>query len=336
MIRYSAEAVEEREFELADFELRTDAGCVTWVDVQGVGDTALLTALGNALGVHDLALEDAVHTHQRSKLELFGEQLFVVTRMTRPDELHTEQLAVLVVPGLVLTIQEESGDWFDPVRARIRRDGSRIRSSGPDYLAYALIDAATDSFFPLLEKYDDRLDELEEQVMVAGDESHVSELYALRRDLQGVRRHILPLRDMLSRFGKGDLPLVQDATLPFLRDCYDHAHQILDIADSYREQATGLIEVSVSMAAQRMNEVMKMLTIMASIFIPLTFLAGIYGMNFDPAASPWNMPELAWAFGYPAVLGAMLAITVAMLLFFRRKGWIGARTPRGARGSEGR
>ena len=296
---------------------------VTWVDVRGLADSRTLAGLGEVLGIHPLALEDVVNTYQRPKLEEYGDQLFVVVRMTRHDELATEQFALVLGDGFVVTFQEAEGDWFDPVRKRIARAGSRLRERGPDYLAYALLDAAADSYFPLVDRYGDELDGLEERVLSDHRQRLIPELYGLRRDLHTLRRQAWPLREVFGRLSRGDLPLVTETTALFFRDCHDHAGQLIDAVDSARDQASELIEVSMGMAAQRMNEIMKVLTIMASLFIPLSFIAGLYGMNFDPAVSDWNMPELGTAWGYPAVLMLMAAVATGMLLFFRRKGWIG-------------
>jgi len=325
-LSYGPEGVSRQEVTTADIpSLRSrEARPVVWVDVQGLGDGEALQAVASHFGIHSLALEDVVHTRQRPKLEEYEDQLFIVMRMTRPNEFRTEQLAVFLGDDYVVTFQEEPGDWFDPIRDRLRRDGSRIRQRGPDYLAYALADAATDSYFPLLEQFEDRLDAFEEKVMEQGGRLQIPDLYALRRDLHGVHRQLWPLKELLGRLSRSDVDLITDDTRLFLRDCLDHAAQLLDTVENQQDQVSGLIDVTLGMAGQHMNEIMKVLTIMASLFIPLTFIAGIYGMNFDAAASPWNMPELAARWGYPIVLAVMAGVALGMLAYFRRLGWIGS------------
>ncbi len=299
---------------------------VVWVNVDGLGDVELLKRLGEIFELHTLALEDVLNTRHRPKAEAYDDNLFVVTRMARirDDALDIEQVSLFLGGRFVVSFQERPGDCLEPVRERIRKGGTRVRFMGPDYLAYALIDAIVDAYFPVLEHYSERLNDAEDIVVVAPDHQTVEQIHGLKRDFQVLRHGIWPFREAL-RDLSGDMPLIRDETRYFLRDCHDHVIQIVDILETFRERAAGLTDLYLSSLSNRMNEVMKVLTIIATIFIPLSFIAGVYGMNFDPAASPLNMPELQWYLGYPFALAIMLLVAVGLLYYFRRKGWIGGR-----------
>lgn len=302
---------------------------VIWVDVDGLGDAHLIQELGEIFGLHPLALEDVVHTHQRSKVEDYDTNLFMVTRMVNPekDGAVLEQMSLFLGKNFVLSFQERPGDCFDPVRDRIRKGGRRVRLAQPDYLAYALLDALVDSYFPLLETYGDKLDDLEDSVMdTSGGNVVMAQIHDTKRTLYGLRHVIWPLRDALGVLSL-DHDLIGDDTRPFLRDCQDHVMQQLDILENYRERAAGLTDLHLSVISMRMNEVMKVLTIIATIFMPLTFIVGVYGMNFD-TAQPGNMPELHWPYAYPVLWGIMLALAAGMMWFFHRMGWISWKLPR--------
>jgi magnesium transporter len=227
-------------------------------------------------------------------------------------------------PNFVVTFQEKPGDCFGNVRQRLRAGKGLLRKSGPDYLAYALLDAVVDGYFPVLEVYGERLEHLEDQIVADMPADCLLRIHDLRRDLLTLRRAVWPLREAINTLLR-DAETIQKETRLYLNDCYDHTVQIMDLVETYREIASGLMEVYLSSMGNRLNEVMKMLTIIATIFIPLTFIAGIYGMNFDTEASPWNMPELEWAYGYPACLLFMATIAGILLAYFRRRGWIGSR-----------
>jgi magnesium transporter len=226
-----------------------------------------------------------------------------------------------------VTFQEHAGDCLEPVRERIRKKSGRIRTAGSDYLAYAILDAVVDALFPVLEEYGEILENLENSIMLKPGSETVSSVHKIKRDLLLVRRIVWPMRETVSALFREDL--VANETHIYLRDCYDHVVQILDIVESYRDMASGLMEFYLSSVSNRMNEIMKVLTIIATIFIPLTFLAGIYGMNFDPEVSPWNMPELGWRYGYPAFWVVTIAVGIAMVIFFRKLGWLGAGGKKG-------
>jgi magnesium transporter len=297
---------------------------VTWVDVQGLGDAETVTKLGEIFQLHPLALEDVVNTHQRAKVEDYGDYLFIVVRMLTADgRLDTEQVGMFLGANFVLTFQERPGDCLDPVRKRLRQAKGRIRNVGADYLAYALLDAVVDAYFPALEQYGESLDRLDDEISARPTPATIAGIHQLRSDLLLLRRAIWPLRDELGGLAREPNPLISEETRIFLRDCYDHAVQIIDLVETCREMCSDLREYYLSTVNNRMSEVMKVLTVIATIFIPLGFVAGLYGMNFDPNVSPWNMPELRWPAGYPFALGVMAAIAVGQLLFFWRRGWLG-------------
>ena len=298
---------------------------VTWVNVDGLGDADTITAVGDAFHLHPLALEDVVNVPQRPKVEQYGEQLFLVTRMASLNgHLETEQLSLYLGKDFLLTFQERVGDCLDPVRERIRKGMGRIRKAPPDYLAYAVLDAVIDSYFPLLEQFGERLEALEDQVMAKPDAATVSDVHRVKRDLLALRRAVWPQREMINALLREELPLVGEQTRLYLRDCYDHVTQIIDMVETCREIASGLLDAYQSNISNRMNEIMKVLTIVATIFIPLGFLAGVWGMNFNTEKSPWNMPLLNWAWGYRFALIVMATIAGGMLVFFGRRGWLGS------------
>ena len=302
--------------------LRKKTG-VCWVNVVGLGSEPILRGIAESFGIHPLAMEDVINTHQRPKVEEYGEHLFVVLRLPRAgDVLSVEQISLYAGPGFVVTFQEFEGDCFDPVRERIRKKRGRIRGLGADYLMYALIDAVADHYFPLLELYGDKLDSLEDEIIAGASSDVMRRLLEVKRELLRLRRSVWPLRDALRLLLTGAHELVTDDTRLYLRDCYDHLVVAVEMLDSHREVDSNLVSVHLSVVSQRMNEIMKVLTIIATVFIPLGFVAGLYGMNFDRETSPWNMPELAWYYGYPFALGLMAAISGALLWFFYRKGWL--------------
>lgn len=305
---------------------------VRWLNVDGLGSIEVVRRVGDAFGLHPLALEDIVNVHQRPKVEPYDDHLFIVTRMPRApqpgaasDRLDTEQVAMCLGRDFVITFQEQAGDVFEPVRRRLRTGNGQIRMRGADYLAYALIDAAIDAFFPVLESYGEQVDELETAVIGQPDFTHITRIHDLKRDLLTARRAIWPQREMINALIRDESPFVSPQTRLYFRDCYDHTIQLIDMIETYREIASGLVDVQLSSVSNRMNEIIKVLTIIATIFIPLTFVAGIYGMNFDPAASPWNMPELKWRYGYPVALLFMALVAAGLVGWFWRKGWIGKR-----------
>lgn len=299
---------------------------VTWVNVEGLGDAGVISKLGEIFGLHRLALEDVINAHQRPKVEQYGEYLFIVSRMVRLGEhLETEQLSLFLGKNFVLTFQEGlPGDCLNPIRERIRKKGGRIRDAGLDYLAYALLDAVVDGYFPILEEYGERLEVLEDEIVVRPGTNTVARVHEIKRSLLTLRRAIWPQRESFSTLLRAETPLITADTHLYLRDCYDHVTQIIDLVETYRELGSDLTDIYLSSIGNRTNEIMRVLTVISTIFIPLTFIVGVYGMNFNTAVSPWNMPELNWYWGYPFSLFLMLAITMGQLVFFRRRGWLGS------------
>ncbi len=297
--------------------LADDAVC--WVDVQGLGDERVLRELAELFAIHPLALEDVVNVPQRPKVERYPEHTLCVTRMLRlrDEVLESEQVSLFIGPNYVLTFQERCGDLFDPVRHRIRQGGPILRSAGPSYLAYALLDAVIDGYYPILETFGEKLEALEDEIVVRPQPAALRAVHQVKRDLLVVRRAIWPQREAINALLRDENPLVTDMVRVYLRDCYDHCVQIMDGLETYRELAGSLMDVYLSSIGNRQNEVMKVLTIMASIFIPLTFLAGVYGMNFE------HMPELHAPWGYPVLLVVMCGLALGMIWYFRRKGWLG-------------
>lgn len=306
--------------------LKGSAGTL-WVEVTGLADIGLIQQLGALFGLHGLALEDVINVHQRPKFEEYDEQLFIVSRMAPETRgVETRQMAMLLGQGFVLSFRDDRADCLELVRDRLRRESGKIRQYGADYLAYALIDAVIDGYFPAVEALGEDLEELEEAVTLHPQEDQVHEVYRIRRDLLDLRRAIWPHRDLVNALIRDDSPLIDGRTRIFLRDCYDHVAQLMDIVETEREIASNLGDVYHSSMNARLNDVMKTLTLIATIFMPLSFIASVYGMNFDRTVSPWNMPELGWRFGYPFALGLMAVCGIAMLMYFLRKHWI--RPPR--------
>lgn len=317
--------VEQKLNEPADFDKLSqllERFPVVWINVDGLGDADVIARLGKIFGLHPLALEDVVNTHQRSKVEQYGDHLFIVARMIETGPvLETDQLGMFLGKKFVVTFQHLPGDCLDPLRARIRAGRGIIRTSGPDYLAYAILDGVVDSYFPILETFGEEIETLEDEIMGKPNRGVIRHAHNVKSKLLVLRRAVWPLREALHVLVRDPIPVIQESTRVYLRDCADHTFQLMDLLETYRELASDLLELYHSSLSNRMNEVMQVLTVIATIFIPLTFIVGVYGMNFDTAASPWNMPELKWYWGYPAVWGLMLVVAGGMLLFFRRKGW---------------
>ena len=297
-----------------------DSPTVTWINVEGLHEVETLRELGECFGLHPLALEDVLDTSQRPKIEDYDDYLYIVVRVIRydeaDDELRSEQLSLIVFRGAVISFQEGGGDIFDAVRTRIRANKGRIRKMGTDYLMYSLLDAVVDGCFVALEQMGDRIEALEEEVITDPKRSTMITIHQLRGQTALLRRAIWPLREVVHFLERGETPLLQGATGIYVRDLYDHTIQVVETTESFRDLLSGMADMYLSSVSNRMNEVMKVLTIIATIFIPLTFIAGVYGMNFK------YMPELKWIWGYPLVLGVMLAVAAVMLFYFRRRDWL--------------
>lgn len=303
-----------------------DSQSVSWVDVKGLGSEDVLHRLGKVFDLHPLVLEDVVNVPQRPKVEEHDDQLVIISRMVTLHEdsktFESEQVSLVLGQHYLLTVQEEPRyDCFGPIRERIRTSKGAIRRSGPDYLAYTLIDAIIDGFFPVLEAYGEQLEELEDEVVVSPTRQTLQKIHDIKRELLTLRRAIWPQRDAINSLIRDGSKLISEEVRVYLRDCYDHAIQVLDMVETYREIASSLMDVYLSSVSNRMNEIMKFLTVISSIFIPLTFIAGVYGMNFNTEKSIYNMPELNWYWGYPLCLGVMGAIAAFLVILFWRRGW---------------
>lgn len=300
---------------------------VTWVDIQGFGDRSIMRKVGALFGLHPLLLEDVVNVPQRPKVEPYGDQLLIIVRMVRMGEedergepvIEMEQVSMVVTKHYVITFQEKHGDILDPVRSRLASNKGIIRKRGADYLAYVIADTIIDAYYPVLETVGDRLESLESVVIDDPSPYVLGELNRLKNQLINLRRAIWPQREAVNGLVRGDHNIISDEVGVYLRDTYDHCIQTSEVAEMYREMVTGLMNTYLSSVANRTNEVMKVLTIMASIFIPLTFMAGIYGMNFD------HMPELKYQYSYAILWIAMFVVASGMMTYFWRLGWIGKR-----------
>ena len=293
---------------------------ITWMNVSGVHDLSLIEALGSCFGIHPMTLEDIVNTTQRPKIEEFPQHLFIVFKMMTWNEaagsLLIEHVSLILGENYVLSFIEGAGDVFDTVRSRIRAAADRIRSLGADYLAYSLMDAVVDQYFLIVERISDRIEDIDEQILTEPRSEDIKEIHHLKRDILKLRKAVWPFREGVGKITKSGSSLVREETGIFWRDLHDHSIQIIDMAETCRDTLSGLHDTYLSSISNRMNEIMKMLTIISTIFIPLTFIAGVYGMNFE------YMPELRWRFGYSAVWGLMLAIAFGLTIYFKRKKWL--------------
>lgn len=339
VIRYDGESLSEHEPTTApEARALVRPGGVTWIDVKGLGDGKILAEFGELFGLHRLAIADVANSGQRPKVEDYGEVLFCVVRMVTAGEggvVHWEQFSLFLGKELVVTFQERSGDCLDPLRRRLRDSGRAIRQEGADYLACMILDAIVDGYFPILEKLGETMEDLESRVVESPEPSTLGDVYRVKRELMTFRRAVWPLRDTFSQLLRDGHDLLSERTIPYVRDAADHVFQAVDVVETYRELAGSFVDVYLSSVANRTNDVMRVLTVLATIFIPLTFLAGVYGMNFD-TASPFNMPELRWRYGYLVFWGVALLMGIGMLAVFRSLGWLGGRRRRGGeRGGDG-
>ena len=297
-----------------------DKPTVTWINIDGVDRVDVIEKLGKHFNLHPLALEDIVNTGQRPKMEDFLDYILLVLKMLYHDEkegeFKAEQISLILGPNWVISFQENAGDVFDPIRERIRSDKGRIRKMGADYLVYALMDAIVDNYFIILEKIGENIEEIEDNLVTNPAPETLQALHNLKRQMIFLRKSVWPLREVISRLERWESQLVNKSTDIYLRDLYDHTIQVIDAIETFRDMLSGMLDIYLSSVSNRMNEVMKVLTIIATIFIPLTFVAGLYGMNFK------FMPELEWPWGYPFVLLVMFAIGILMVIYFRKKKWV--------------
>src|SRR6266513_79373 len=332
LIEYDRAHLEERVIEdREELVSHLDNQRVTWINIDGLGDIEILRTLGSQFNLHPLALEDVLDTAQRPKVEQYDNYLFIVAHMLYLDGgkvMCGEQVSMFLGKHFLITLQEEAEfDVFEPVRTRIRNPAGTIRKMGPDYLAYALLDAIIDHYYPVLEDVGAKIDLIEEALVdLQPGRSPVAELHGHKRALARIRRFVWPVRDLVNSLVHDEGGLVTKPTKVYLRDCYDHTVQLMDLIESYRDVISGLMDLYLSAVGIRTNEIMRVLTVISSIFIPLTFIAGVYGMNFaheaDGRRLPWNMPELFHPYGYIACLFFMLAVAVFQVVYFKRKRWL--------------
>ncbi len=319
---YNARSFEEKDaktVEEAQLSAR-EPQTISWINVGGLHDAAAVEKIGTHFGLHPLIQEDILSTAQRPKMEDMGEYLFLVMKMFNPDggqdEDRIEQMSLVLGPNFVLSFQEEEGHVFDSVRERIRKENSRLRRASADFLAYALIDAIVDSYFEILEDLGERIEDAEEELVEGTGPQTLNKIHCLKKEMIFLRKSVWPLREVISGLERSESPLIAKTTKIFLRDVYDHIIQVIDTVETYRDMLSGMLDMYLSSVSNRMNEIMKVLTVIATIFIPLTFIVGLYGMNFK------FMPELNWRWGYFAILGLMAAVAVWMIFYFKRRKWL--------------
>ncbi|MBU2529030.1 MAG: magnesium/cobalt transporter CorA [Candidatus Omnitrophota bacterium] len=321
LIDYDDKALSEKEISDVEelFPLK-ETPTVSWININGLRDTRLIEKLGGHFGIHSLTLEDIVNTAQRPKYEDFDSYIFVVLKMLMLDAsgkgIVSEQVSLVLGANFVISFQEKKGDVFDAIRERIRQNKGRIRRAGPDYLAYSLLDAVVDNYFSILENTGEQIEEMEEKLLANPSPQTLRKIHDLKRGIIFLRKSVWPLREVAGSLERGESKLIKKSTVIFLRDLYDHTIQVIDTVETFRDMLSGTLDIYLSSVSNRMNEIMKVLTIFAAIFIPLTFLAGIYGMNFE------FIPELKWRWGYFYALGLMAAVGFGLLIFFRRKKWL--------------
>jgi magnesium transporter len=322
ILNYDEQRVEEKELtrpeECVPF---TDQSQVAWVNVSGLHQVEILEKINECFRLHPLVLEDILNTDQRPKIEDFGDYLYVVLKALslsggRGDEVESEQVSLILGPNFVLSFQEKEGPLFEGIRDRLRSGKGRLRKMGPDYLVHALLDTIIDQYFIVLEKLGEKLEFLEEELVTRPTPLTLREMHKMKRDVIFLRKALWPLREVIASLERRESSLIKESTVIYLRDIYDHTIQVIDNIETFRDMLSGMLDIYLSSLSNRMNEIMKVLTIIATLFIPLTFIVGLYGMNFK------YMPELSWPWGYPLVLLLMLIVTIFMLFYFRRKKWI--------------
>jgi magnesium transporter len=297
-----------------------DTPSVTWINIDGIHEVDIIENLGELFGLHHLLQEDILNTYLRPKIEDFDDYTFISLKMLsyneKRDEILSEQTSIILGKNFVISLQETEGDIFEPIRSRIRTGKGRIRKRGADYLVYSLIDIIVDNYFVILERIGERIEGLDEELVTNPTPETLRVIHNLKGELIFLRKTIWPLREIISTLQRGESDLIEDSTQIYLRDVYEHTIQVVDTIESYRDMVSGMLDIYLSSVSYRLNEVMKVLTIIATIFIPLTFITGLYGMNFK------YMPELGWVWGYPTVWAIMILVSLVMVVYFRKKDWL--------------
>lgn len=303
-----------------------DSKTITWINVDGIHDTSIIEKFGECFNLHPLLLEDIVNTNQRPKMDDYSDYFFIVLKMLyfsdKKEQLISEQVSLILGNNFVISFQEEKEDVFNQIRERIKYAKGRIRKMGADYLAYAIIDAVVDHYFVILEKISEKIETMEDALVIDPTPKLLEEIYDLKKEMVVLRKSVWPLRELINGLDRSENKLIQKSTHVFLRDIYDHTIQVIDSVETFRDMSSGMVDLYLSSISNKMNQVMQVLTIIATIFIPLTFIAGIYGMNFNPNSSPFNMPELGWYWGYVSVWVVMIIIVIILLIYFKKKKWL--------------
>jgi len=321
LINYDEAQYQEREIKkIEECFPFSDKPAVTWININGIHDVEIMGKIGEYVGLHPLLLEDIMNTDQRPKIEDFGDYIFIILKMIyyneKKNEIEIEQVSLILGLNFVISFQEREGDVFNPIRERIRRGKGKMRKSGADYLAYTLIDAIVDNYFVILEGTGEKIEEMEEKLVANPTPNTLQGIHNLKRDMIFLRKSVWPLREVISGLERTESLLIKESTGIYLRDVYDHSIQVIDTIETFRDMISGMLDIYLSSISNKMNEVMKVLTIIATIFIPLTFIAGIYGMNFV------YIPELQLRWGYFAALFIMAVVSIIMLIYFRKKKWL--------------
>lgn len=321
IIEYNKDTIEENAVEsIEQILLCREKDTVTWVNIEGLGNIELVGAIGEHFNIHPLVLEDILNTHQRPKLEEYDDYLYCVLKGTSLAKnkfaVDYEQISILILSDFVFTFKEKQDELFEPVKRRLRTSKGHFRSQGADYLAYVILDTIVDSYFTLQDSLDEIVDSVEEELLTDPTQETLANIQGIKRELIFIRRSISPLREVLNAILRSESPLIQEKTLIYYRDISDHVLRISEAIESTRDMVAGLLDIYITTISNKMNEIMKVLTVFASIFIPLTFIAGIYGMNFE------YMPELKWKWAYPTLWGTFIAIPVILLFYFKKKKWL--------------
>lgn len=321
LVRYNENEFEEKRLQsIEEFISNRDENKITWLNIDGLHDVGVIETIGNQFNIHPLVLEDILNTEKRPLIEDYGDYIYMVAKMLSYDDkenmVKAEQVSIVLGGNYVVTFQESVGDVFNPIRERLRQGKGRIRKDGPDYLAYALVDCIVDNYFIILEKFSESMEDLEEDLMNHSDENILGKIYRTKREMVLLRKSVWPLREVVIGLERFESTLINKSTIIYIKDLYDHTFQVIDTVETLSEMLSGILEIYLFSLSNKMNQIMKVLTIVASIFIPLTLITGIYGMNFE------NMPELHSRFGYPIVLGFMLVVVIFMIFLFKRKRWI--------------
>ncbi len=327
LIEYNETSFEEKKIEnVSDLKYIKENENVSWINVCGLNDIKVLEEIGSIFEIHPLTLEDILNVYHHPKMDEFEGYLFLILKMVRYDnnagELDAEHVCFVLGKNYFITFQEKEGDVFDLIRDRIRNSKGKIRKFKGDYLMYRLMDSIVDNYLVVLENYNERIEDIEDELMLIPDNIDLEPIHQLRKEVIKLRRIMSPLSEIIHTLQKEKFVFIQKGTIVFLKDLYDHIKLAVETTENFRELIGGLLQIYLSGTSHRMNNIVKLLTIVSTIFIPLTFIVGVYGMNFSPSTSMWNMPELNWKYGYPIIMFLMLMIAVGLIFYFKKKKWL--------------